>query len=76
MGAAIAKMSEQDIAETHNERYRCKKFAVHAAFMLRKQRALDVVQNGIAVGSAKTLTSDKKCLVKKTIRNNSKVEKK
>ena len=65
MGAAIAKMAEQEFVLAHKEKLKRKRFAEQVAKKLRKQRALEGMQIGIAVGSARTHTSDKKCLVKK-----------
>ena len=64
MGAAIAKMAEQEFVLARKEKLRCKRFAAQVARKLKKQRALEGMQIGIAVGSARTHTSEKKCDVK------------
>jgi hypothetical protein len=64
MGAAIAKMAEQEFVLARKAKQRCKRIAAQAARKLKKQRALEGMPIGIAVGSARKLTSEKKCDVK------------
>ncbi len=65
MGASIAKMAEKEFVLARKEKLRRKRVEAQAARKLKKQRALEGMQNGIAVGSARTQSSVKKCHVKK-----------
>ena len=69
MGAAIAKMAGQDIAERRKEKQLRKKFAAVVASKLKKQTALDCKQRGTEADSARRNSSDKRCAVKMNRRN-------
>ncbi len=65
MGAAISKMAHKEFVLARKEKVRLKRVEAQAARKLKKQKALEEMQNGIADGSARTQSSEKKCHVKK-----------
>jgi hypothetical protein len=65
MGAAIAKMARKEFVLAHKEKLRLYRVEAQAARKLKKQKALEEMQNGIADGSAGTQSSEKKCHFKK-----------
>ncbi len=63
MGAAIAQMAHQELVLERSDKKLRKKVAAKAAKKLDKQRARDAV-HGIEPGSARTNTSNHKCVDK------------